>query len=438
MYLAIIGFIMLFLIIFLLFKGKTIPMVLFITLPIIASFIAGFSFDEVSEFVKAGIKTVSNMSILFIFSVTFFGIMSDAGMFDILVNKLVAKAGKNVVFIAIATAIIAIFAHLGGATVATVLITVPALLPLYKQMNIRPHLLLIIVASGMGVMNLLPWGGPVARAAAVLNMDVNLLWRTLIPVQIFGIFTTIILAIIMALREIKFHGAGQITEDKNIKIDECTKNENGETEKVKRPKLAFFNLFLTFVVLAILLSNKFPNYFVFMFGCCIALLVNYPNPKEQKARIKAHASAALDVASVMLGAGILVGVLGKSGMLEAMAIPLLKLVPPFIAKYLQLIMGAIALPLGTLVGTDSYFYGIMPLAMEVAQGYSIDPINMAIAMLIGKNISLLVSPMVPATFLAIGLTDMELKEHIKYSAPPLWVVSVIMLIFSVIVGIVKV
>ena len=125
MNLAIVGFIMLFLVVFLLFKEKSIPMILFITIPVIAAFIAGFSIEEVDGFIKDGIKTVSNMAILFIFSVTFFGIMSDAGMFDILVNKLVKKAGKNVVLIAIVTAIIAIFSHLDGATVTTVLVTIP-------------------------------------------------------------------------------------------------------------------------------------------------------------------------------------------------------------------------------------------------------------------------------------------------------------------------
>lgn len=434
MNLAIIGFIMLFLIVFLLFKEKTIPMVIFITIPIIAAFIAGFSIEEVVEFIKAGTKTVSNMAILFIFSVTFFGVMSDAGMFDILVSKLVKKAGKNVVFIAIVTAIIAIFSHLDGATVTTVLVTIPALLPLYKKMNIRPQLLLLITGCGMGVMNLLPWGGPVVRAAAVINMDVNELWHILIPIQIFGIIATISLAIVMALREVKFHGAGQIKEsilvDDNNLVDE-------KIEKLKRPKLVLFNFLLTFTVLIVLLFNKFPNYFVFMVGCAIALLVNYPNPKDQKARIKAHAPAALDVSAVMLAAGILVGVLGKSGMLEAMTVPLLKLIPSFIAQYLQVIMGVIALPLGTAVGTDSYFYGIMPLAIEIGENYSIASLNMAVSMLIGKNISLLVSPLVPATFLAIGLTNTELKEHIKYSVVPLWVVSIIMLLFGIIIGIVQ-
>ena len=128
MYLSIIGFLMLFLIIYLLFKEKSIPMILFITIPVIAAFAAGFSVEEVTKFIQKGIGTVSNMSILFIFSVTFFGVMSDAGMFDVLVSKLVKKAGTNVILIAIITAVIAIFAHLDGATVTTVLVTVPAML----------------------------------------------------------------------------------------------------------------------------------------------------------------------------------------------------------------------------------------------------------------------------------------------------------------------
>lgn len=62
---------------------------------------------------------------------------------------------------------------------------------------------------------------------------------------------------------------------------------------------------------------------------------------------------------------------------------------------------------------------------------------MAVAMLIGKNLSLLVSPLVPATYLGIGLASVELKEHVKYSIPPLWIVSIIMLIFAIIIGFVS-
>jgi len=429
------GFMMLATIMYFLFKGRTIPVVVFITIPVLAAFIAGFSIEEVVSFIEFGIKKTSKMAVLFIFSVTFFGIMSDAGMFDGLVNKLVSKAGTNVIAVAIATAIIGIFSHLDGATVTTVLVTVPAMLPVYKKLNIRPHLLLLIVGCGMGVMNLLPWGGPVARAAIVLGVDPTSLWRTMIPLQIMGIFCTIGLAIVMAIREKKFHNAGRI----DLVIDEdngepTIKQDSEEALSLKRYDRTWVNLSITAILLVILLMDIFPTYFTFMIGVCAALIVNYPDVKEQKRRMKAHAPAALDVSAVMLAAGIMVGVLGKSGMLEAMTVPLLEIIPDSIAQFLHIIMGIIALPLGTMLGTDSYFYGLLPLAIKVGENYGITGMTMTIAMIVGKNLSLLISPLVPATYLGIGLTNLELKDHIRYSFFGLWAVGLIMFGFAWVIG----
>ncbi|MGT2666218.1 CitMHS family transporter [Streptococcus rifensis] len=433
MQLALIGFLMLITIIFLLFKGKVTPMVVFITVPTIAAFLAGFNIEEVVAFIESGIGTVSNMAILFIFSVTFFGVLADTGMFDAVVNRLVKKSQDHIVLVAVVTAIVAVFSHLDGATVTTVLITVPALLPLYQKLNIRPQLLILITACGMGVMNLLPWGGPVARAAAVLEMEANDLWQLLIPIQILGVFMTIGLAIIMILREKKHY---QTQQDVLVANDSPKEQTETSENPLHRPKLIWFNFLLTLVVLLVLLWDKFPAYFVFMWGCALALMVNYPNVKDQKERIKAHAAAALDVSAVMLAAGIMVGILGQSGMLEAMAIPLLKIIPPFLARHLDLIMGVLGFPLGTMLGTDSYFYGLMPLAIEIGENYSIAPLTMGTAMLITKNLSLLISPMVPATYLATALAGVELKEHIRYSFIPLWIVGILMLIFSLLIGVI--
>ena len=55
-----------------------------------------------------------------------FGVISDAKMFDVVVDSLVKRVGHNVIAIAIVIAIIAIFSHLDEATVTTVLVTVPA------------------------------------------------------------------------------------------------------------------------------------------------------------------------------------------------------------------------------------------------------------------------------------------------------------------------
>ena len=47
----------------------------------------------------------------------------------------------------------------------------------------RPVVLVCIIGAAMSIMNLLPWGGPVARTGVVLNADVNVLWQELIPLQ---------------------------------------------------------------------------------------------------------------------------------------------------------------------------------------------------------------------------------------------------------------
>lgn len=376
---ALIGFAMIVAIVFLLLKGKMSPIVVLTLIPAIAALLLGFGPIEIADFIKDGIKTTTSNGILFIFSVIYFGVMSDTGMFDVIVQKLVKLAGNNVIAVTVATALIATIAHLDGTTATTVLITIPALYPVYKKMNIDTRILLCLTGACMGVMNLLPWGGPVARAATVISMDANDLWHILIPVQI---------------------------------------------------------LVLTVALLAVLSTGVVTSYVAFLVALSIGLAVNYPDLKLQDKLIKKHAPAALIISATLFSAGAMVGVFDGTGMLTEMANVIISFVPSFMGQYLHIIFGILALPLGLCIGTDAYFYGIMPLVIEVGSTYGIDPLSTACAMIVGKNLALMVSPLVPATYLATGLTDVELKDHMKFSIPIYWGVSVVMLIVAVFLGVV--
>ncbi|MGA3882520.1 SLC13 family permease, partial [Bacillus pumilus] len=72
----------------------------------------------------------------------FFGILQDKGFFEPVIKALIKLTKGNVVTIAMGTALIGIIAHLDGAGATTFLLPVPALLPLYKKLNMRPSLLL--------------------------------------------------------------------------------------------------------------------------------------------------------------------------------------------------------------------------------------------------------------------------------------------------------
>ena len=221
-----------------------------------------------------------------------------------------------------------------------------------------------------------------------------------------------------------------------------TKEELDEKEKKEEASLrksnAFliFNFLLTAGVIALLSTGIGKSYVVFMLGLCILLAVNYPNQKTQDKLIKKHAPAALIISATLFSAGAMVGVFDGTGMLTEMANVIISFVPSFMGQYLHIIFGILALPLGLCIGTDAYFYGIMPLVIEVGSTYGIDPLSTACAMIIGKNLALMVSPLVPATYLATGLTDVELKDHMKFSIPIYWGVSIVMLIVAVFLGVV--
>lgn len=433
--LAIIGFLMVAVIIYCLLQSKATPAPIFIVTPLVAAVAAGASFQEISKFIQQGVAITMPIAVLFIFSIIYFSVMSDVGLFDPFVNFLVKKAGSNVVAVTVATSLVATIAHLDGALASTLLITIPAMLPIYKKLNMRPVVLLVIIGAAMSIMNLLPWGGPVARTAAITKTDITLLWHSLIPLQVVGMGIVIAFAAFMGVLE-KKRGAGYTVGA----VDGTSPDAvvDAKVEALKRPKLLWFNTLLTAVVIGLLCFTKIPLYAAFMVGLALALIVNYPKIEDQNGRIKAHSANALGMASILLASGIFLGVLSGTKMLTAMANALIAIIPDFMGPYLHLVMGVLAVPVGMLLGTDSFFFGLVPLAMGVGAKYGIDPSNMANSMLIGKNFGVLTTPHAATTFLGIGLAGVELKEHLKFCTPWLWALSLVSLLAAMVLGIVRI
>lgn len=429
---ALVAFLMIILIVVLLLKGKMSPIVVLTVIPTIAALLLGYGPVEVADFIKEGIKTTTSNGILFIFSVIYFGVMSDTGLFDVIVNFLVKLAGNNVIAVTVATAVIATIAHLDGTTATTVLITVPALYPVYKKMNIDPKILLCLTGACMGVMNLLPWGGPTARAATVLAMDANELWQIMIPIQLVGCVFNIVIAVLLGLLAVKM-GAGA---GKGQAVDMDEKAQAEENALRKSIPFLIFNLVLTVALIAVLSMGIVTSYVAFLVALSVALAVNYPDLKLQDKLIKKHAPAALIISATLFAAGAMVGIFDGTGMLTELANVIIGIIPAPMGKFIHIIFGILAMPLGLCIGTDAYFYGIMPLVIQVGETYGVTALNTALAMTIGKNLALMVSPLTPATYLATGLANVELKEHMKFSIPVYWIASVLILIISVVIGVV--
>ena len=82
MLLGLVGFAMIFLVVYLLISGKVSPMVIFVAVPFVAALICGFTPAQIFEFMKKGVTTTMNTAVLFLFSIVYFSIMNDVGLFD--------------------------------------------------------------------------------------------------------------------------------------------------------------------------------------------------------------------------------------------------------------------------------------------------------------------------------------------------------------------
>ena len=428
MYLAILGYLLLVLLIVLLLKSKATPMVLFILLPIGIALLAGFSPVTINEYAKAGVSTTTSNAILFCFSILFFNMMNDVGVFDPIINFIVKRFGKNVVGICVAAVLVAIVGHLDGSSSTTLLITIPFFAPIFKKMRINPCLLVLLCGVALGVMNLTPWAGAVARVSVVTGVESTYLWRRLMPMQGVGLIAGVAIAVIYGKREVRL-GAG-------LKGDETL--DLNTAEKKPLDWKYFVNLALTIGTIVILSIGSFTAYVVFMVATGLAAIINYPGQKVQTKVINKFAPAAFFITATMLASGVFVGILGQGepSILTEMSEVHLNLLPAALAKHLHLIMGLLSAPLGLVFGGDAYLYGVLPLCIQVGSQYGISAESMGLAMVIGKNVAMIGSPVFASTYMAIGLADVELKDYLKFAFVPLWVTSIIMVFSGVLLGII--
>ena len=448
-----------------LFKSKTQPAIAFIVWPTILALIlvigGRHSFDDIAAMIKAGFTSTGPTAALFVFSVLYFGFMTDAGMFDVIIGKLMKLVGDNVIGVAVVTCIIALVGHLDGGGASTFCIVIPAMLPVFKRMHMRPTSLLRIAVLAMGVLNLMPWAGPTMRAASVLGTEAGALWKTILPVQIFGIVLALAHAVLTGFQE-KKRGAGlhgKLAETEGvIELDETAGAASAGDSELARPKLFIFNILLTVAVIAMLIWDVFPSYYPFMIGCAVALFVNYGfSAKMHKKIINLHAGPALMMCSTLMGAAVLMGILtssmgadGKVISAKVMELPedalpsvvrclanmVASFMPAALGKQLPLVIGFLSVPLALAFDTDSYFYGMLPVVIGIGQAFGVAAQPIAVAMVICRNCATFISPMVPATLLGIGLAEVDIKDHIKASFLYVWAFSIICMIVGKVIGII--
>src|SRR3954462_9272652 len=197
--LALLGLVTIVLLLVVIMTKRMSPLIALIVIPIAAALVGGFGLDT-GKFVLSGIQSLAAVVGMFVFAILFFGVVSDAGMLDPIIDRILATVGTRHTRMVMGTTLLALLIHLDGSGAITFLITIPAMLPLYDRIGIDRRILACAASLAAGV-NFLPWTGPMIRASAALKLPIPDIFTPLVPVQVVGLVFIFAVSYWLGLRE---------------------------------------------------------------------------------------------------------------------------------------------------------------------------------------------------------------------------------------------
>ncbi len=419
MAMTILAWLMIAVFMFVVMTKKLSPLTALCAIPLVFAAISLFipgspaeSWADLGTWVMDGLGTTANTGILLLFAILYFSIMLDAGLFDPITKKMIEFAKGDPMKVLIATAVVAAAISMNGDGTTTTLVCCAAFLPIYEKLGMKKMNLAVLVILQNTVMNLLPWGGPTARAMAVTEVGGDILSYLMPGMIISVLFNIFVVARHMGKQERARLGVHEFTQ---AEIDELTNVTDEEVLAIRRPQNWWFNAIMTVVLIAWLVAGSFieaislPNQMLFMVGTVLALLVNYPNLKDQSKRIGENGGDAVQVVILIFGAGIFMGLFQGSGMADALAQSLITIIPKQLAGFWGLIVALVSAPGTFFISNDGFYFGVMPALAEAGYVYGFTNLQMALASLMGQAFHLL-SPLTAFIYLLLRLTEQDLGE----------------------------
>ncbi len=383
--------------------------------------------SQMGTMVLDGVLKVTPTAMMLMFALLYFAVMFDAGLFEPAVKRIIRWVGNDPLRITLGTAALSTVISLDGDGATTVLVVVTAFLPVYLRLGMNPLILAVMLLLTNTVINIVPWGGPTARAASALHVDAMDVFVGLIPAMLIALVYAFAAAWWLGKRERRRLGwqPGQ-TDDTAPALERKVKDSH-------RPRLFWVNLALTVGLVVSMGMGLGPLPVLMMIALALALVINYPRLADQKERIAAHADNVLNVVALIFAAGAFTGILAGSGMVDAMSKAFLDVVPANAGPYMSVITSLAAIPFTFFMSNDAFFYGILPILNGAAQQHGVDPLLIARASVLGQPVHAL-SPLIAAPYLLVGLLKRDMGELQRYCL--LWALgcSAVLILSALVTG----
>lgn len=412
------------------------PITALILVPIAFGAVAGFR-AEMGPMMLAGIGKLAPTGVMLMFAILYFAVMIESGLFEPLVRVLVRVVHDDPVRIVVGSAALALVVSLDGDGSTTYMIVTAAMLPLYRRLGLKPVILACVTMMAGGVMNVTPWGGPTARASSALGIDASEIFLPMIPALLVSAAFVLWAAYRLGLTERNRLAAGPPLRETSprdaapreasaLPDDSMLGPATRADDPDRPPRHLVLNALLTVALMTALVLGVLPLPVLFMIAFAVALVLNVPSVGEQKALLARHAGNVLAVVGLIFAAGVFTGILSGTKMVDAMADSVVALVPAPLGPYLPVLTGLLSIPFTFFISNDAFYYGVLPILAKAGAAYGISAAEMGRAAIIGQPVHLL-SPLVPSTYLLVGLVGIDFGDHQRFTLKWCVLTSLVML-----------
>ncbi len=411
------------------------------TVPFVCFFLLGFDLSQTSTFILNQISVVmSSAGYMLLFGLVYFTMLSETGMFEIIINKFIGLLGSkmNMVIVMVMTTLISCVAYMTANMSTTYLIVFPIMITLYKRYQIDREWAFIICQTAVSAMCWLPWGIGVVNSAVMAGVSPEELATASIPWGLCFIPAIILQWVYFALVHKK--KVGTLGLPGNAAGQDASGGAK-EANPNARPKLLWFNLIVFIAVIVALAYFKVPSYLVFIAASIITAMVNYP--KDFGAIWNKAGATFFNVLIMLLGICFYLAAFnaapeGGQSMVGALAEAMTGLFPAFLMKYMFIIFLFLAVPIIHFIPFQVY-NTMYPLFITVGASFGLGPMAIIAPFVCNLGLATSVTPMNSATYVGCTLCEIDDVDHFCFHGGVImFVTNIVVIITAFLTGVLRV
>lgn len=402
-------------------------------IPIVCALGLGYSISEINSAIQTQLaSTMNSVGYMLMFGMLYLTMLSQTGMFNMVVEKLLKLFGKNinVIFIFILTTVFGAIGQLTVFPTTAYLCCFPVLLGLYRKYNINRVHAFVACQTVIAALFWLPWGLGISKNTMVIGCEPSELIEASIPFALCLVPIIILQWFYFAYRNKKERALIPVQEQ-NIEKEE---KEN----PFARPNRFWINLIQFIITIILMLASDIPLYLLLMFDCMLTVIINYP--KDYQQLWKRVGVSYFNMLQFIVAISIYLAIFnissdGRESMVSALAGLLLSYLPEFLVRYAYIILLFLA-PIFFQFVPRQALTAMYPMFIAIGANFGLTGAQVIAPYTIFLPLCTGATVLSTSTIAAAGILEIDVQKIVKEGLPILFITNTLAILIAIVTGLI--